>query len=78
MPSVFAGLFALCSREATPIRIDSTTELTKEGSAFGSPMKLVDENMAGAMSMVIMVDTHTSDGLYNPRLAKYGSAAESH
>ena len=24
--------------------------------------------MAGAMSMVIMVDTHTSDGLYNPRL----------
>ena len=44
------------------------TELTKEGSAIRVAYETVDENMAGAMSMVIMVDTHTSDGLYNPRL----------
>jgi len=67
--SVFAGLFALCSYGMTLIRIDSNmTELTKEGSAIRVAYEIVDENMAGAMSMVIMVDTHTSDGLYNPRL----------
>ena len=67
--SIFAGLFALCSYGMTLIRIDSNmTELTKEGSAIRVAYETVDENMAGAMSMVIMVDTHTSDGLYNPRL----------
>ncbi len=67
--SVFAGLFALCSYGMTLIRIDSNmTELTKEGSAIRVAYETVDENMAGAMSMVIMVDTHTSDGLYNPRV----------
>ncbi|MEC8357961.1 MAG: MMPL family transporter [Pseudomonadota bacterium] len=67
--SVFAGLFALCSYGMTLIRIDSNmTELTKEGSSIRVAYETVDENMAGAMSMVIMVDTHTSDGLYNPRL----------
>ena len=67
--SVFAGLFTLCSYGMTLIRIDSNmTELTKEGSAIRVAYETVDENMAGAMSMVIMVDTHTSDGLYNPRL----------
>lgn len=67
--SVFAGLFALCSYGMTLIRIDSNmTELTKQGSAIRVAYETVDENMAGAMSMVIMVDTHTSDGLYNPRL----------
>ena len=67
--SVFAGLFALCSYGMTLIRIDSNmTELTKEGSAIRVAYETVDENMAGAMSMVIMVDTHTSDGLYSPRL----------
>ena len=67
--SVFAGLFALGSYGLTLIRIDSNmTELTKEGSAIRVAYETVDENMAGAMSMVIMVDTHTSDGLYNPRL----------
>lgn len=67
--SVFAGLFALCSYGMTLIRIDSNmTELTREGSAIRVAYETVDENMAGAMSMVIMVDTHTSDGLYNPRL----------
>jgi hypothetical protein len=30
----------------------------------------VDENMAGAQSMVIMVDTKTTDGLLNPKLLK--------
>ena len=67
--SMFAGLFVICSYGMTLIRIDSNmTELTKEGSAIRVAYETVDENMAGAMSMVIMVDTHTSDGLYNPRL----------
>jgi predicted RND superfamily exporter protein len=66
---LFATLFVVCAYGMTLIRIDSNmTELTKEGSSIRVAYETVDENMAGAMSMVIMVDTHTTDGLYNPRL----------
>lgn len=66
---LFATLFVVCAYGMSLIRIDSNmTELTKEGSSIRVAYETVDENMAGAMSMVIMVDTHTTDGLYNPRL----------
>lgn len=66
---LFASLFVVCAYGMSLIRIDSNmTELTKEGSSIRVAYETVDENMAGAMSMVIMVDTHTTDGLYNPRL----------
>ena len=44
------------------------TELAREDSAIRIAYDTVDENMAGAMSMVIMIDTKTIDGLYNPQL----------
>jgi len=66
---LFGTLFVVCAYGMSLIRIDSNmTELTKEGSSIRVAYETVDENMAGAMSMVIMVDTHTTDGLYNPRL----------
>lgn len=67
--SIFATGFLLCAYGMTQIRIDSNmTELTKEGSSIRVAYETVDEHMAGAMSMVIMVDTNQTDGLYNPRL----------
>ncbi|MAS59971.1 MAG: hypothetical protein CMQ07_02560 [Gammaproteobacteria bacterium] len=66
---LFGTLFVVCAYGMSLIRIDSNmTELTKEGSSIRVAYETVDENMAGAMSMGIMVDTHTTDGLYNPRL----------
>ncbi len=67
--AIFASGFALCAWGMTQIRIDSNmTELTREGSSIRVAYETVDEHMAGAMSMVIMVDTHQTDGLYNPRV----------
>ncbi len=66
---VFAAGFFACAWGMTQIRIDTNmTELTREGSSIRVAYETVDENMAGAMSMVIMVDTKQTDGLYNPRL----------
>ena len=67
--AIFGSGFMLCAWGMTQIRIDSNmTELTREGSSIRVAYETVDENMAGAMSMVIMVDTHQTDGLYNPRV----------
>ncbi len=67
--AIFSSGFLLCAWGMTQIRIDSNmTELTREGSSIRIAYETVDEHMAGAMSMVIMVDTKTTDGLYNPRL----------
>lgn len=67
--AIFGSGFMLCAWGMTQIRIDSNmTELTREGSSIRVAYETVDEHMAGAMSMVIMVDTHQTDGLYNPRV----------
>jgi|TARA_B100002003_G_scaffold250466_1_gene289982 predicted RND superfamily exporter protein len=67
--AIFASVFGLCAYGTSQVRIDSNmTELTREGSVLRVAYEIVDENMAGAQSMVIMVDTKTTDGLYNPRL----------
>lgn len=67
--AIFGSGFLICAYGMTQIRIDSNmTELTREGSSIRVAYETVDEHMAGAMSMVIMVDTNETDGLYNPRL----------
>lgn len=67
--SIFAFVFLVCAFGMSRIRIDTNmTELTKADSPIRIAYETVDENMAGAMSMVIMVDTNQTDGLYNPRL----------
>lgn len=66
---IFASVFVLCAYGTSQVRIDTNmTELTREDSALNQAYDIVDENMAGAQSMVIMVDTKTTDGLVNPRL----------
>lgn len=66
---IFAAVFITCAYGTSLVRIDSNmTELTREDSDLRVAYDIVDENMAGAMSMVIMVDTKTTDGLLNPEL----------
>lgn len=68
---VFASVFGICAYGTSQVRIDTNmTELTREDSALNQAYDIVDENMAGAQSMVIMVDTKTTDGLLNPQLLK--------
>ncbi len=65
--AIFATVFGLCAYGTSQVKIDSNmTELTREGSVLRTAYEIVDENMAGAQSMVIMVDTHTTDGILNP------------
>lgn len=67
--SIFAAIFLFCAYGTSQVRIDSNmTELTKEGSSLRVAYEVVDENMAGAQSMVIMIDTNQTDGLLNPRM----------
>lgn len=67
--SIFAAVFILCAYGTSQVKIDSNmTELTREGSTLRVAYEIVDENMAGAQSMVIMIDTKTADGLLNPQL----------
>jgi len=68
---IFATVFGLCAYGTSQVKIDTNmTELTREDSALNQAYDIVDENMAGAQSMVIMVDTKTTDGLLNPKLLK--------
>ena len=65
----FLSVLGICAYGTSQVRIDTNmTELTREGSVIRTAYEVVDENMAGAQSMVIMVDTGEPDGLYNPRL----------
>ncbi|MEX2468990.1 MAG: MMPL family transporter [Pseudohongiellaceae bacterium] len=65
----FLTVLAICAYGTSQVRIDSNmTELTREDSSIRQAYEVVDENMAGAQSMVIMVDTGSTDGLYDPEL----------
>jgi len=65
--AIFATVFGLCAYGTSQVKIDSNmTELTREGSVLRVAYEIVDENMAGAQSMVIMVDTKTTDGMLDP------------
>lgn len=67
--SIFMAVFLVCAYGTSQVRIDSNmTELTREGSTLRVAYEVVDENMAGAQSMVIMIDTNQTDGLLNPRM----------
>ncbi|PCJ17013.1 MAG: hypothetical protein COA96_18085, partial [SAR86 cluster bacterium] len=66
---IFASVFGICAYGTSLVKIDSNmSELTREGSVLRTAYEIVDENMAGAQSMVIMVDTNTTDGLLNPNV----------
>jgi predicted RND superfamily exporter protein len=66
---VFGAILLLCVYGTSQVRIDSNiAELTREGSEMRVAYAVVDEHMAGAQSMEIMIDTGVSDGLLNPAL----------
>ncbi len=67
--ALFGSVFASCLYGMTQIRIDSNmTEITREGSSIRTTYDTVDQHMAGAQSMQIVINTHEVDGLMSPRL----------
>ena len=69
--AIFGALLAICLYGTSLVRIDTNVaELTREGSDMRVAYTVVDENMAGAQSMEIMIDTGVADGLLNPDLLK--------
>ena len=69
--ALFGSLFLSCAYGMSLLRIDTNmTELTREGNPMRIAYDVVDENMAGAQSMVIMVDSHRADGLLEPEVMR--------
>lgn len=67
--AIFASIFLACLYGMSQIRIDSNmAEITREGSVIQRAYDIVDENMAGAQSMEIVINTNAVDGMMNPRL----------
>ncbi|MGI9252033.1 MAG: efflux RND transporter permease subunit [Pseudohongiellaceae bacterium] len=65
--SLFAVLFVVCAYGTSRVRIDSNmAELFREGSVLRIVYEVVDNNMAGAQNMEIMIDTGATDGLLDP------------
>ena len=65
--TVFAGIFGLCVYGATRVEIDTNiSELVKEDHPLRRAYEVVDENMAGSQSMVIVIDTNVDEGMLDP------------
>jgi len=66
---IFGAILLLCAYGTSAVRIDSNiAELTREDSEMRVAYAVVDEHMAGAQNMEIMIDTGVSDGLLNPAM----------
>ena len=64
---IFFGGFIVCLYGATQVKIDSNlVELYSDDVPIGQAYDIVDENMMGTGSMVIVVDTASSDGIMDP------------
>jgi len=67
--TIFATIFAGCLYGTSLVRIDSNlSELTREDSSLRVAYRVVDENMAGAQNLEIMINTGITDGLLKPEL----------
>ena len=67
--SVFAGIFGICAYGATRVEIDTNiAELVKEDHPLRRAYEVVDQNMAGSQSMVIVIDTRVDEGMLDPRV----------
>jgi predicted RND superfamily exporter protein len=68
---VFAAVFAASVYGTSQVQIDSNvSELARQDSAPRTAYNIVDEHMAGAQSISIMIDSGTSDGLMEPSLLR--------
>ncbi len=69
--TIFAGIFGLCAYGATRVEIDTNiAELVKEDHPLRRAYEVVDANMAGSQSMVIVIDTGTDEGMLDPRVLR--------
>lgn len=67
--TVFGGIFGICVYGATRVEIDTNiSELVKEDHPLRQAYEVVDENMAGSQSMVIVIDTRVDEGMLDPRV----------
>ncbi len=65
----FAVVFLGCLYGTSLVRIDSNiSELTREGSSLRTAYGVVDQHMAGAQNLEIMIDTGRIDGLLEPEV----------
>lgn len=69
--SVFAAVFAAAIYGTSQVQIDSNVaELARADSAPRIAYNMVDEHMAGAQNISVMIDTGISDGLLEPELLR--------
>ncbi|MEX1197607.1 MAG: MMPL family transporter [Pseudohongiellaceae bacterium] len=69
--ALFAALFGASLYGTTQLRIDSNvSELTRAGSEPRESYAVVDEHMAGAQHIAIMIDTGQVDGLMEPDMLR--------
>jgi predicted RND superfamily exporter protein len=69
--AIFAAVFAASLYGTSQVKIDSNiSELTRQNSEPRLAYGIVDEHMAGAQSISIMLDTGFSDGLMEPELLR--------
>ena len=67
--AVFAGIFGICAFGATRVEIDTNiSELVRDDNPLRRAYEVVDENMAGSQTMVIVIDTRVDEGMLDPRV----------
>ena len=67
--AIFGSIFGLCAYGTSQVNIDTNlTDVFEEDSPLRVTYEIVDENMAGAQSLEIMINTNQVDGLLNPQL----------
>jgi len=67
--AIFATIFGFCAYGTSQVNIDTNlTDVFEENSPLRVTYEIVDENMAGAQSLEIMINTNEVDGLLNPEV----------
>ncbi len=76
--AVFAGILLVSLYGMTQVRVDSNiAELARQGTEPQVAYSVVDEHMAGAQNVSIMIDTGVSDGILEPAMLNAIDALQS-
>ncbi len=66
---VFGAIFGLCAWGSTRVEVDTNiSELVREDHPLRRAYEVVDENMAGSQTMVVVIDTRVDEGMLDPRI----------
>lgn len=77
--SIFAAIFITAVYGTSQVRIDSNVaELARADSAPRIAYNMVDDHMAGAQTIAVMVDAGISDGLMEPALLRAIETLQEH